>query len=222
MKFGVLGTGTVGQTIGGKLVDLGHDVRMGSRTASNETAAKWVASSGARASHGTFSDAAEFAEVVVNCTPGTVTLDVLKSVDAAAFDGKVMVDVSNPLDFSQGFPPSLSVVNTDSMAEQIQRTLPRVRVVKALNTVTADVMVQPGVVPGRHDLFIAGDDAAAKSDVRSLLTDFGWRSDDIHDLGGISAARALEMYLPLWLQLMGALGTPLFNIHVVSGTAPTG
>ena len=205
MKFGVLGTGVVGQTIASKLSSLGHDVRIGSRAASDTTV--------------TFHDAAEFGDVVFNCLPGTVTLSVLQTLADAVGD-KVLVDVSNPLDFSQGFPPSLSVVNTDSLAETIQRTLPRARVVKALNTVNANVMVDPTLLPSPTDLFIAGDDEDAKAVVRSLLVTFGWTEGNIRNLGGISAARAAEMYLPLWLHIMGATGTSAFNIHVVTQDVP--
>ncbi len=205
MKFGVLGTGVVGQTIASKLLGLGHDVRLGSRAAS-ETAV-------------TFNDAAEFGHVVFNCLPGAVAMSVLETLPDVVGD-KVLVDVSNPLDFSQGFPPSLSVVNTDSLAETIQRALPRAKVVKALNTVNADIMVNPALLPAPTDLFIAGNDEQAKVVVRSLLVTFGWAEANIRDLGGISAARAAEMYLPLWLNLMGATGTAAFNIHVVTQDAP--
>jgi predicted dinucleotide-binding enzyme len=133
-----------------------------------------------------------------------------------------LVDVSNPLDFSGGFPPSLSVVNTDSLGEQIQRALPDTQVVKALNTVNADLMVNPGLLEGRHDLFVAGADVVAKRLVRSLLIEFGWRGEDIHDLGGIAASRGMEMYLPLWLAIMGSLETPTFSVHVVRSTHPPG
>ncbi len=215
MKFGVLGTGTVGRTIAGKLVGLGHEVMMGSRTRDNEAAGQWAASAGERASQGTFADAAAFGEVVFNCTAGTASLDALRAAGAENLDGKVLVDVANPLDFSQGMPPTLSVCNTDSLGEQIQREQPGARVVKALNTVNAEVMVEPGGVPGRHHVFMCGNDERAKAEVKSLLEAFGWPPDAVLDLGDISAARGVEMYLPLWLRLYGAAGTPRFNIAVV-------
>ena len=127
----------------------------------------------------------------------------------------VGADLSNPLDHSQGFPPLLSVCNDDSLAERIQRAHPGAKVVKTLNTVTAAVMVRPtDVGGGDHTMFVAGEDDDAKATVRSLLEAFGWR--DVIDLGGLRGARAMEMYLPLWLQLMGARGTPMFNVKVVA------
>ncbi len=215
MKIGVLGTGTVGRTIATKLVALGHEVTMGSRTADNEQAAEWVAEAGDPAAQGTFAEAAAFGEIVFNCTAGVASLEALGSVASDDLAGKILVDVSNPLDFSQGMPPTLSVSNIDSLAEQIQRALPDARVVKALNTVNAMVMVDPGRVPGEHDLFVCGNDPDAKARVSQLLESFGWPSGSIVDLGGIEAARGTEAYLLLWLELMGALGTSAFNIRIV-------
>jgi predicted dinucleotide-binding enzyme len=210
----VLGTGVVGRTLATKLAELGHDVRMGSRTPDNEQAAEWAASAGERASHGTFADAADFGELVVNCTGGAVALEALAAAGEANLAAKTLLDVSNPLDFSQGMPPTLTVCNTDSVGEQIQRTFPGTRVVKALNTVNCEVMVDPALVPGEHDLFVCGNDEGAKAQVRELLESFGWPSGRILDLGDISGARALEMYLPLWLRLFGTFGTGHVNIHV--------
>jgi predicted dinucleotide-binding enzyme len=150
-----------------------------------------------------------------NATAGAGSLPALESAADEHLDGKVIIDISNPLDFSRGFPPSLSVCNTDSLAEQIQRRFPRARVVKALNTVNAAVMVDPTRVPGDSDIFVAGDDPAAKAEVTALLTSFGWKDGNVVDVGGISAARGLEMYLPLWLNLMQGLGTADFNIKIV-------
>jgi predicted dinucleotide-binding enzyme len=212
MRIGVLGTGVVGQTIGTKLVELSHEVRMGSRTAGNERAAEWVAAAGDRASEGSFADAAAHGELVFNCTAGTASLDALRAAGEEELRGKVLIDVANPLDFSRGMPPTLSIANDDSLGEAIQREFPDARVVKALNTVTATVMVEP--VEGTN-LFVCGDDEAAKSQVVELLVSFGWPGDRVLDLGGIDGSRGAEMYLPLWLRLMGALGTPRFNISVV-------
>jgi predicted dinucleotide-binding enzyme len=214
MRIAVLGTGVVGQTLGRKLVDLGHEVTMGSRQAGNEKAVVWVASAGGTAAEGSFADAASTADMVVNATSGVGSLEALDAAGAGNLAGKVLIDVSNPLDFSRGMPPSLSVCNTDSLAEQIQRRFPEARVVKSLNTVNADVMVNPGIVPGSHTMFMAGDDAAAKVDVRGILESFGWPPEDILDLGDLAAARGLEMYLPLWLRLWGATGTGHLNVKV--------
>jgi 8-hydroxy-5-deazaflavin:NADPH oxidoreductase len=217
MKIGVLGTGIVGRTLGTRLVAVGHQVMMGSRTADNETAAEWARSAGKGAGHGTFADAAAFGELLINCTPGTVSLPALQAAGAESLRGKVLIDVSNPLDFSGGMPPTLVVSNTDSVGEQIQRAFPQTRVVKTLNTVNCEVMVAPGRVPGLHNLFLSGDDAAAKDETRRLLEGLGWPPASIIDLGGIATARGPEMYLPLWVRLMGALGSGHFNIAVMVG-----
>jgi 8-hydroxy-5-deazaflavin:NADPH oxidoreductase len=214
VRIGVLGTGTVGQTLATKLVELGHQVRMGSRDATNEKAGAWAAAASGHASTGTFADAADFGELVLNCTAGAVSLQALEQAGEDALRGKVLIDVANPLDFSRGMPPSLTVCNTDSLAEQIQRRFPETRVVKTLNTVNAGVMVNPSLVPGEHDVFVCGEDAAAKADVVRLLESFGWPPERIIDLGGIDGARATEMYLPLWVRLLGTFGTPNVNVRV--------
>ncbi|APX04606.1 MULTISPECIES: NADPH-dependent F420 reductase [unclassified Arthrobacter] len=218
MKIAVLGTGVVGRTLAGKLVESGHDVVMGSRSATNEAAVGWAAGAGPRARAGTFFDAAAEGEVVINATPGTVSLEVLAAASTKNLAGKVLIDVANPLDHTAGFPPSLAISNTDSLAETIQRAFPTARVVKALNTMRADVMVAPDrLAGGDHDVFIAGDDAEAKDVVAGLLREFGWRPEHIRDLGGLDAARGMEMWLPLWLRIFLQQGDRLFNIKVVSG-----
>jgi predicted dinucleotide-binding enzyme len=220
MRIAVLGTGVVGQTLGTKLVALGHEVTMGSRQAGNEKAVAWAESAGVggSAGEGSFADAASTADLVVNATSGQGSLEALDAAGAVNLAGKVLIDVSNPLDFSRGMPPSLTVCNTDSLAEQIQRRFPEVRVVKSLNTVNADVMVNPGIVPGSHTMFMAGNDASAKEEVRGILESLGWPTADILDLGDLTAARGLEMYLPLWLRLWGATGTGHLNVKVQQAT----
>ena len=215
MRIGVLGTGMVGHALATKLVQLGHEVKMGSRTEGNEKATAWAETAGANASHGTFADAAEFGELIVHCTAGMHALAALGEAGVANLSGKVVIDVSNPLDFSGGMPPTLAVCNTDSLGEQIQSTFDDARIVKALNTMNCNVMVDPSLVPGDHAVMICGDDADAKRQVRELLKSFSWPAERIVDLGGIRAARGLEMYLPLWLSLMGATGGPNFNIAVL-------
>ena len=214
MHIGVFGTGTVGRTLAQALVDRGHEVRMGSRTAGNPTAVEWAEQAGPLASEGSFADAAAFGELAFNATAGVASLAALEAAGAEQLAGKVLIDVANPLDFSHGMPPTLSVCNDDSLGEQIQRAFPDVRVVKALNTVTASVMVEPDLVPGRHTIFVCGDDDAAKAQARALLEEFGWPAGAILDLGDIKAARGLEMYLPLWLRLWGATGTGVLNVEV--------
>jgi hypothetical protein len=211
MRIGILGSGNVGQTLATALVAKQHDVRLGCRTANNEKAAAWVAKTGARASQGTFADAAAFGELLLNCTQGEFSLAALEAAGADNLRGKVLIDVSNPLDFSKGMPPSLFVSNTDSLGERIQRAFPDVRVVKSLNTVSAPIMVNPGKLHGEPMLFVCGNDAAAKAEVTALLQrDLGWKR--VLDLGDITAARGVEAYLLLWLRMWGALKTTDFDL----------
>ena len=200
MRIGVLGTGMVGRTLSGRLRELGHDVQVGSRTASDGAVL--------------FADAAAHGEVVFNCTAGAGTLAALDAAGDDNLAGKLLVDVSNPLDLS-GPGPALTVANRDSLGEQVQRAHPRARVVKALNTMNCEVMVDPALVPGDHVVFVCGDDADAKAHTTSLLGDFGWPAERVLDLGDISAARGCEMYVIHWVRMMGALGTPRFNIAVM-------
>lgn len=210
MKIGVLGTGSAGQTVAGKFVAMGHDVMMGARAADNEKVVGFASRTGGRA--GTFAEAAAHGELVVNCTRGDTSLATLSQL-AAELKGKILLDVANPLDFSEGYPPHLTVSNTDSLAEQIQRALPETFVVKSLNTVNAAVMIDPARVPGRHTVFVSGNDKQAKGRVSDLLRSLGWQS--ILDLGDITTARAAEQILPLWVRLYSVLGTADFNIAVM-------
>ncbi len=214
MRIGVLGTGMVGRTIGSKLAELGHEVRMGSRRAGNEAAVDWAAGAGDGASEGSFEDAAGFGELIFNCTAGGASLEALAMAGEANLHGKVLVDVANPLDFSGGMPPTLSICNDDSLGERIQAAFPETLVVKALNTMNCSVMVDPGRVPGEHIAFVCGENKSAKERVAGLLGEFGWPAKRIVDLGGIAAARGTEMYLPLWLALYGKLGTGEFNVAI--------
>lgn len=215
MKFGVLGTGMVGNAIGSKLVQLGHEVKMGGRAASNEKGSEWVKSAGANGSYGTFADAAKFGDIIINVTSGGVSLQALEAAGADNLKGKVLIDIANPLDFSQGMPPSLSVVNTDSLGEQIQRAFPEVKVVKTLNTLSCHLMVNPNAVAhGDHNLFISGNDAQAKAQVLDILAKFGWKKQNVIDLGDITTARGTEQLLPIWIRLWGALGTAEFNFKI--------
>ncbi len=214
MRIGVLGTGIVGRTLGVKLVDLGHEVRMGSRQAGNENAVEWAQGAGEGASEGTFADAAEFGELLINATSGKVSLEALGMAGAENLAGKVLVDVSNALEFGDG-PPVIGVAPDDSVGERIQAAFPDARVVKALNTMNASVMVAPGSLGESTNAFVCGNDDPAKAQVIELLETFGWLSGDIVDLGDISAARGAELYVALWMRLMGALGTPAFNIRLV-------
>ena len=214
MKIGVLGTGMVGSTLASRFAALGHEVRMGARESGNARAKAWVAGAGKNASSGDFAEAAAFGEIVFNCTLGEKAVEALRAAKKENLKGKVVVDVSNPLDFSRGMPPRvLTGPNGESLGERIQEELPEARVVKALNTVNAGVMVDPKRVGGESDLFVCGNDADAKTRVAALLRELGWTR--VHDLGPIVAARGTEAYLLFWITLMGAFKTADFNVRIV-------
>ena len=213
MRIGVLGTGPVGQALATRLVEAGHEVTMGSRDPDNPKARDWAARAGERAAAGDFAAAAAGAEVVVNATAGGGSLAALAAAGDLA--GKVVADVANALDATGGMPPVLSVPQGDSLAEQIQRAHPDARVVKTLNTMNGDVMAHPELVAGEHDVFVAGDDAAAKDTVTALLGDLGWPAASVVDLGGLSAARGLEFYVLFWVAVRMATGHNHFNVKIV-------
>jgi 8-hydroxy-5-deazaflavin:NADPH oxidoreductase len=224
MNIAVLGTGMVGRALAGRLHELGHHVVVGTRDPAatlartepdamgNPAYAAW-AGEHPGVDLATFAEAAAGAQLVVNASSGAATLDVLTLAGADNLAGKPLLDIANPLDFAQGFPPSLFVKDTDSLAETVQRTFPEVRVVKALNTMTAELMVDPRSLGESSSVFVSGDDAGAKEVVTSLLVSMG--HDDVIDLGDLSTARGTEMLLPVWLRLMGALGTARFNFKIV-------
>lgn len=214
-NFGILGTGMVGEAIANKLIALGHQAMMGARGKDNEKARAWAANAGSAASHGTFAEAAAFGEMVFLAALGSAALDVVKLAGNDNLAGKVLIDVTNPLDFSRGVPPSLipSLSNTTSLAEEIQKTAPDTRVVKALNTMNCNIMVAPALLKGDHDVFVSGDDAAAKAVVVDVLKSFGWKAPI--DLGPLMSARGTEAMMPVWLSLWGALGTANFNYRIV-------
>ena len=203
-RVAVLGTGVVGRTMSQRLAEVGHDVVTGSRTAKDDRVRS-------------FAEAAGHGELVVNATNGLASIAALTAAGAENVSGKPLLDVSNPLDASGGFPPKVLASDTESNAERIQAAFPQALVVKGLNTMNCAVMARPRDLPGSHTVFLAGNEAGAKTAVRALLADIGWADDEMLDLGDLSAARGLEMYLPLWLRTYGALGTGAFNIHVVRG-----
>ncbi len=215
MKIGVLGTGMVGKAHATRLVGLGHQVMMGSRAADNEEATSWASAQGERACHGTFADAAAFGELLINATQGVASEEALRAAGAENMRGKVLIDIANPLDFSGGMPPTLAVCNTDSLGERLQSAFPEVRVVKALNTMSCEIQVEPQKLPGAHVVFLCGNDPGAKADAIDLLHAYGWADEAILDLGDINAARGMEMILPLWLRLWGVLGDGSFNFGIV-------
>ena len=225
MRIGVIGTGVVGRTLAQGFASTGHDVAIGTRdvgalmarsepdTRGNPPFAIW------HADHSdvqvlTLAAAAEHAELVVNATPGEVSLAALTEAGAEHLDGKVVLDTSNPIDHASGIPFTLFVANTDSLAEQLQAEFPRARFVKALNTVNAQLMCEPvSLAHGDHTIMLCGNDDAAKAAVTSLLEGFGW--SDVMDVGDLTGGRAMESYLTLWIRIVGVLGTPAFNVKVV-------
>jgi predicted dinucleotide-binding enzyme len=211
MKIGVLGSGTVAQGLSARLAELGHNVVIGTRDA--DKLRGWQ-SSNQRVLIGSFAETAAHGDIVVNATDGAGSLSALTMAGDENLADKILIDVSNPLDFSDGFPPSLTVFGKDSLAEQIQRAFPMTRVVKTLNTVTARVMTHPlEVANGDHHVFISGNDTDAKKQVTEMLRSFGWIN--IFDLGDLSTARGTEAYLLLWVRLYGALNTGMINMKVM-------
>ncbi|HEX2989195.1 MAG TPA: NAD(P)-binding domain-containing protein [Anaerolineales bacterium] len=215
MQIGVLGSGVTGQTIGSKLVQLGHEVMLGSRDEANPPAVAWAKDAGGQhALYGTFMNAASFGEIIFNCTLGAASLDALQQAGAENLKGKILIDTSNPLDRSTDMW-TLTICNEDSLGEQIQRAFPETKVVKTLNTVNANVMVDPAKLLERTHVFVSGDDIEAKATVVRILRDwFGWK--EIIDLGGIETARGVEMYVLLWHNLRNAISSQRFNIKIVT------
>lgn len=228
MKFGILGTGMVAQTIAPKLTQLEHGVMIGTRnveaTLSNTSPnqygmppfSEWYKDQ-KNIKIGSFVETSAYGELLLNCTSGGVSLNVLKLCGSQNLNNKVLIDIANPLDFSKGFPPTLSVCNTDSLGEQIQNAFPKLKVVKALNTLNASLMINPSLLPGDHNLFICGNDEKAKATVVNLLKEIGWQEKNIIDMGDITNARATEMLLPIWVRLYVLFKTPMFNFSIVGG-----
>jgi 8-hydroxy-5-deazaflavin:NADPH oxidoreductase len=225
MRIAIMGTGMVGQALAGKLAALGYDVTVGTRDVEatmartepdgmgNPPYPVW-AGAHPDVKLATFADAAASAELIVNATAGNVSIAALDAAGRDNLAGKVLLDIANPLDYSQGFPPSLFISNTDSLGEQIQAAFPEARVVKALNTMNAFLMADPGqLAGGDHSVFVSGNDADGKKAVSQMLESFG--HTDVIDLGDITTARGSEMMLPVWVRLYGALGTPMFNFKIV-------
>ena len=225
MKITILGTGVVGQTIASRFIELHHQVAMGTRNP-HETVQRTEANRMTGTSFSewhkknsgvklmAFKDAVKDADLVVNATSGSVSIDVLNMVGKDILEDKVLLDIANPLDFSQGMPPKLFVCNTGSLAEQIQTAFPKTKVIKSLNTMNAVIMMHPVTIAGDHNVFVCGNDAGAKQLVKDLLYSVGWKHESILDLGDITAARGTEMLLPIWLQLYGSMGHANFNFHI--------
>ncbi len=228
MKIAILGSGIVGRTLAEKLIELKHEVAIGTRNTA-KTLLRSEREDSDKLPFGEwiknfpeiklvkYAEAVRYSDFIINATNGEFSLSALKKVGEKNIEGKILMDISNPFDFSNGAPPSLFVSNTDSLGERIQHSFPSVRVVKALNTVAVQLMTHPSLVPGEHNIFIGGNDAEAKQQVSDLLASFGWSKELIIDLGDIASSRAMEQLLPLMLRLWDRFGHPNFNIKVVVG-----
>ena len=230
MKIGILGTGSVGQTLASKFTSLDHQVMLGTRNVEEKLASQardhfgnppfseWY-NQNRQINLGTFAEAAAFAEIIINATEGLHSINALQLAKEENLKGKIIVDISNPLDFSKGMPPTLypELSNTSSLGEEIQKTFPASKVVKTLNTMWAGLMVNPAMINnGDHTNFICGNDVEAKEKVKSMLNEFGWKNENILDIGDITSSRGMEGILPLWLRIMGVRQTGAFNFKVVS------
>ena len=229
-KIAIMGTGSVGQAYASKFITLGYEVILGTRNVSEKLAdtakdgygnppfSEWH-SANKTVKLGSFEEAALFGDIILNATMGAKSITALKMAGVKNLNGKILIDVANPLDFSRGMPPSLlpELSNTNSLGEEIQKTFPDVKVVKTLNTMWNGLMVNPGMLNGGdHSVFICGNSPEAKEKVKEILKSIGWADQNILDLGDISSARGTEMYLPLWLRIFGATGSGAFNIKIVS------
>lgn len=218
MRIGILGTGVVGEALATALIEKGHHVKMGSRTAGNEKATAWAKKAGKDASEGTFDEAALYGDIVFLCLNGEYTLDAIDSLGTTSLNGKIVVDITNPLDFTQGMPPKILEDFRDvSLGEKVQEALPNSYVIKTLNTVNFNVMVNPKKVNGgRHSIFVCGNHLDAKNKVKHFLADnFGWTAESFVDLGDIKAARCTEAFVPLWVMMWQSVGSPFFSVKVV-------
>lgn len=216
MKVGILGTGIVGTGIGDALIALGHEVIMGGREQINGKGQAWASQYPQSASYGTFAEAAAFGEIIINATRGSVSLEALEMAGEEQLAGKTLIDLANELDFSTE-RPIIHASDAHCLGERIQQRFPTTNVVKSLNTINWKVMVQPALIPGDHVVFMSGDSTDAKAQTRALLHGFGWQDTQIYDLGGIATARGPEMFLSLWVSLLGIVGSSPFNIAVLKG-----
>ncbi len=225
MKVAVLGTGMVGRAHAAKLVELGHDVTIGTNDVAKTLAetkpgqmgnppfSEWQKAN-PKVKLATFADAVKDTDMILEALHGAIVVEVLKTLESDLV-GKVLIDIANPLDFSKGMPPSLFVSNTDSLGEQVQKALPKTKVVKTFNTMNAMLQVNPQqLANGEHHIFVSGNDTDAKNTVTELLKSYGWKH--IIDLGDITTARGTEMMMPVWLRLWGSLKTPMFNYKIVT------
>ncbi len=227
MKISVLGTGNVGQTFASRFVELGHEVMVGTRDVNTTLARKnadqttfetWLHAND-KIQLGTFAESAAFGEIVVNALQGAITISTFTAIPEAHLNGKSILDLSNPLDFSKGFPPTLlaGLNNDNSLGEELQKVLPNAKVVKTLNTMFCGLMVNPRALGEDSTVFISGNDADAKTQIKGILASFGWKESEILDLGDITTARGTESILPIWLRIYGATQNGFFNLKVATG-----
>ena len=202
----------------GRLAGLGYEVAMGTHDVSaslgKAALSDWLKNNPS-VKLVTFTEAAAFSdEIIVHAMNGFAAIDSLKMAGEANLNGKVLIDVTNPLDFSKGFPPTLFMSNDTSLGELIQTTFPTLKVVKTLNTMSNPIMINPALIAGDHTVFVSGNDTDAKTTVKSVLNSFGWADKNIIDLGDITTARGTEMILPIWVRLYGHLQSPMFNFNI--------
>jgi len=225
MKIAVLGTGGVGKAFAARLTELGHEVTVGTRDVAKtlekegDAGFKSFMDKNPKVKLASFAGAAAFGDLVINVSKGANTVDVINAAGKNNLKGKVLVDISNPLDFSKGMPPSLipELSNTHSLGEELQKLLPDTHVVKTLNTMWNGLMINPAqLANGDHVNYICGNDAGAKKKVMDFLNDLGWKNESVLDLGDISGARATEATLPIWLRVYGAKQSGAFNFKIVS------
>ena len=220
MKITILGTGGVGQAFATRLTGLGHEVCLGTREVSaTQTKLSDYFGKNTKVMLKSFADASAFGELAINVSKGANALDVIKAAGAANLKGKILIDITNPLNFSKGIPPSLipELSNTNSLGEEIQKMLPETKVVKTLNTMWNGLMLDPTMINnGDHVNYICGNDDEAKTKVKELLKTFGWKEECLLDLGDITGARATEATLPIWLRVYGAKKSGVFNFSIVS------
>lgn len=230
MNIAVFGTGVVGQVIAARLSGLGHSVTMGTRDVEktltrpgkdalgNPPFGEWYKQQNNKIKLATYREAASTAEVIFNCTHGQGSVEALNFAGKENLKGKLLMDISNPLDFSQGRTPFLNPGNTDSLGETIQRNFPEVKVVKTLNTMVCYLMVNPSAVAGDHNVFVSGNDEVAKSKAKGILKSFGWKESNMIDLGDITTARGTEQLVALWVRILGTLKNPMFNFNIVKAS----
>jgi predicted dinucleotide-binding enzyme len=203
MNVGILGTGTVGKALAKGFAAKGYDVKIGSRGATKPELTEWLKDFNGKVSVGTFSDAAKYGDILLLCSLGQVAEDVIKASGETNFDDKLLIDVTNPLDFSKGSPPGLLFGMTDSLGERVQKMLPKAKVVKCFNTVPSSQMFNPKFKDA--EILICGNDAASKEQTTKILKEFGWKGSI--DIGGIENSRWLEAFVPLWVRAGMALNT---------------